>query len=147
MENRSRGLGLLDDGEWEGAVNWYGGQVQQIARLTKVDSTYAVHLEPLEKRRSNRFARFLGSRRIIQLHVPQELKEKIREFTLQKFVLWGRIFVPFHSKKEGLYMTETNENLDRRSDYSSGDQFRMTFDQFIEWHNSPRLNANQVQIA
>ena len=151
MENKSRGLGLVDDGQWEGATGWYGGQVQQIAKLSKgtsSESPYVVRLEPLEKRRSNRFARFLGSRRILLLRIPEDLMMKdgdnIRQFLLRKFVLCGRVFVPFHSKEESLYLVETDENWERQGDFRCGDQFRMAFDRFVEWHNPLSHNAGQV---
>jgi hypothetical protein len=149
IENKSRGLGLL--GDWKGAPNWYGGRVQQIARLVEDADAKSFHirLEPLEMRSSNRFARFLGSRRIIQLRVSQKLLykagENAREFLAHKFVLCGRIFVPFHAK-DSVYMVETDEDYERHSDASCGDHFRMSFETFLQWHNPFDRNRKQVNI-
>lgn len=147
MENEGRGLGLM--GEWKGVKNWYGGQIQQLARLKK--DTYGklkVTLEPLEKRRSHRYGRFYGSRRFIQLRVPEELLQKdgdqVIEFLAKKFILCGRCFYPFCSKESSIYLVETNENYGRASGEWSGDQLRMTFQGFINWHNPIEDNHRQV---
>ncbi|KIM43195.1 hypothetical protein M413DRAFT_444009 [Hebeloma cylindrosporum] len=46
----------------------------------------------MEKRRSHRFARFYGSRRFLQLRIPDEIRQKenepMRAFLLKKFILW-----------------------------------------------------------
>ena len=137
-------------GEWKGASNWYGGQIQQIMRLVKDATGYKLTLEPMEKRRSHRFARFYGSRRFLQVRVSEDLSRKeneaIRAFFLAKFILCGRVFVPFHSKDGGLYMVETDENWERESQDWCGDQFRMPFRDFINWHNPLTQKKNYVQV-
>ncbi|KDR85760.1 hypothetical protein GALMADRAFT_53536 [Galerina marginata CBS 339.88] len=147
-ENRSRGLGLM--GEWEGAPNWYGGQIQQLARLVKDGGSYKLTLEPMEKRRSHRFARFYGSRRFLQLRIPEEILKKensrVKSFLTKKFILCGRTFVPFHSKEHGLYMVETNDNWGRSSQDWCGDQFRLSFNQFVNWHNPLEKAKNYGQV-
>jgi hypothetical protein len=149
MEDDSRGLGLR--GDWEGIENWYGGRVQQIAQLEQKNSTdaIAIRLEPMEKRTSNRFARFLGSRRILRLRIPKDLakKKEVHEFLCQKFVLCGRTFVPFLAK-EGVHMVETSENYERCTDETCGDQYRLSFQEFVEWHNPlNKKNIEQVCIS
>jgi RNA dependent RNA polymerase len=148
-ENKSRGLGLM--GEWKGVTNWYGGQVQQIMRLVKHDTSYKLTLEPMEKRRSYRFARFYGSRRFLQVRMSEDLLRKendaIRAFFVAKFILCGRVFVPFHSKDGGLYMVETNEDWDRKSGDWCGDQFRKPFREFINWHNPLTEKKNYSQVC
>ncbi|KAF8971781.1 RNA dependent RNA polymerase-domain-containing protein [Flammula alnicola] len=147
-ENMSRGLGLM--GSWKGSADWYGGQVQQLARLVKSDTSYKIVLEPMEKRRSHRFARYYGSRRFVQLRIPDELlrseNERVKAFLRKSFVLCGRIFLPFHSKDGHLYMVETDENWGRTSQPWCGDQFRKPFHEFINWHNplDQRKNCDQV---
>lgn len=149
-ENRSRGLGLM--GEWKGVPNWYGGQVQQITRLVKDDRSYKLILEPMEKRRSHRFARFYGSRHFLQVRISDDFfrkeNEAIRAFFVAKFILCGRVFVPFHSKDGGLYMVESIENWERESQDWCGDQFRKPFRDFINWHNplEEKKNYSQVHI-
>lgn len=78
MENLERGLGLM--GKWYDEEDWYGGQIQQIARLAKGENgAYQIQLEPMEKRRSYRFARYLGSRRMLQLKIPDDWVMRLNE--------------------------------------------------------------------
>ena len=150
LENCGRGLGLM--GEWEGEPNWWGGQIQQILRLAKAPSgspeQYVVHMERLESRRSNRIARFLGSRRVSQMRVNADLmnkeRNKLLNFLLQSFVLCGRIFRPFASKDGSLYLMETNLDFERTANEDFGDQHRISFAQFVNWHNPLHLNSKQV---
>ncbi|KAF8899369.1 RNA dependent RNA polymerase-domain-containing protein [Infundibulicybe gibba] len=143
MENRSRGLGLM--GEWHGDPDWHGGRIQQIARLQKDDGEYSIRLEPLEKRRSHYYARCHGSRRIIQLRVPDALLKSdmklIRDFMAQKFILLGRVFVPFVAKEGSLYLVETSEDWRRQNNMLCGDQYRVSFHEFIHQHNPLDLNG------
>ncbi|KAG1747654.1 RNA dependent RNA polymerase-domain-containing protein [Suillus lakei] len=147
VENKGRGLGTM--GQWEGKDNWYGGKIQQVARVVKAGTSFKFELEKPEIRRSHRFARFLGSRRILQVRVPDNLTydkvgSALREFlTSSKFVLCGRVFVPFHAKEGSLYLFETNENIDRQTKFGDGDSHRLTLYQFVEWHNPLKLNSKQ----
>lgn len=149
-EGLSRGLGLM--GSWEGDNDWYGGQIQQLARLAEdgKTKTFKILLEPMEKRRSHRFARFCGSRSMLQLRIPvkllQEKNSQIKTALNRKFVLCGRIFVPFHSKDNSLYMVETNEDVFRKSQAWCDDNHRQSFSEFINWHNPLEHNSNQVCI-
>ena len=139
-------LGLM--GEWGGVADWYGGQVQQRARLVEHKNKLMIVLLPLEKRRSHRFARFAGSRRILQLKMQRDLlratPEKVREFLAQRFILMGRTYVPFHCKDGSVYMMETNQDFERVPQTWCGDQFRPSFIEFMEWHNPMGLNSKQV---
>ncbi|TFK66180.1 hypothetical protein BDN72DRAFT_900047 [Pluteus cervinus] len=146
IENRERGLGLM--GTWYDEPDWYGGRIQQLARVVKNGKTYKIQLQCMEKRRSHRFARYLGSRRIIQLRVPDDLvnqeNKAIRSWLQRKFVLCGRVYVPFHSKEGSAYLMETNENYDRFSANWAGDQYRRSFAHFINWHNPLHLNEQAI---
>jgi hypothetical protein len=137
-------------GEWEGVADWYGGQIQQIGRVFKDGDSYKIVLEPLEKMRSYRFARFYGSRRFLQLRIPDDIlkneNEKVKAFLTKKFILCGRVFLPFHAKDSHLYMVETNEDFDRTSQEWCGDQFRMPFRDFINWHNPLDQAKNYGQV-
>ncbi|OSX67200.1 hypothetical protein POSPLADRAFT_1127992 [Postia placenta MAD-698-R-SB12] len=148
-DDPTRGLGL--QGEWQGEANWYGGRIQQVARLVKQDkgapTPYTVVLEKMLKRKSTRFARFLGSRRVLQVSIPQELMRGaevscVRDFLAQRFVLCGRVFVSFATKEHKVFMMETNEDFERVAD-SRGDQHRISLEQFVDWHNPLALNAWQ----
>ena len=150
LENCDRGLGLM--GEWEGEPNWWGGNIQQILRLAKAPSgspeRYVVLMERLESCRSNRIARFLGSRRVGQMRVDTDLMNKERDgllaFLLQCFVICGRIFRPFASKDGSLYLMESNLDFERIANKAFGDQHRISFAQFVNWHNPLHLNSKQV---
>jgi len=142
-------------GEWDGQENWYGGRIQQVARLSKLRAwpvngcAYTICLEAMEKRRSHRFARFCGSRRILQIRIPAkyifEEATQLKEFFRQRFVLCGRIFVPFYAKDHSLYLVETNEDWERQSREAFGDQHRKSFTEFVNWHNPPECNQKQVR--
>ncbi|KAG2116227.1 RNA dependent RNA polymerase-domain-containing protein [Suillus cothurnatus] len=147
VENKGRGLGTM--GQWEGKDHWYGGKIQQVARVVKAGTSFKFELEKPEIRRSHRFARFLGSRRILQVRVPDNLTydkvgSALREFLISsKFVLCGRVFVPFHAKEGSVYLFETNQNIDRRTKPGDGDSHRLTLYQFVKWHNPLWLNSMQ----
>jgi RNA-dependent RNA polymerase len=148
IENKGRGLGTM--GQWEGKDNWYGGKIQQVARIVKAGTTFKFELEKPEIRRSHRFARFLGSRHILQVRVPDNLTydkvgSALREFLISsKFVLCGRVFVPFHAKEGSVYLFETNENIDRQTNLGHGDGQRVSLYQFVKWHNPLQSNLSQV---
>ncbi|KAK2462852.1 hypothetical protein APHAL10511_005050 [Amanita phalloides] len=144
MEGKGRGLGLM--GPWQGDPDWYGGRIQQVVRLYKDNDQIRIKLEPMEIRKSHRFARYCGSRRILQARIPDDIgdSEDIRDFLTHKFVLCGRVFVPFHAKEGTVYMVEINENYERQSRNECGDQHRLPFVSFINWHNPLARNKSQV---
>ncbi|KAG6864804.1 hypothetical protein C0991_007027 [Blastosporella zonata] len=147
MENKDRGLGLME--LWHGENNWYGGRIQQIAHIIVGENgNYKIRLKPMEKRRSYRLARFLGSRRVLQLKIPKDLvlkeNKKIKGFMQHKFILCGRVFVPFFAKDSAAYLIETNENKDRKSMPYCGDKCRYSFKDIVNWHNRLDLNVDQV---
>ncbi|KAG1760381.1 RNA dependent RNA polymerase-domain-containing protein [Suillus occidentalis] len=144
VENKGRGLGTM--GDWEGKENWYGGKIQQVAHVVKAGSSFRLELDKPEIRRSYRFSRFLGSRRILQIRVPASLTydTKVLKFLeSSKFVLCGRVYVPFHAKEGSVYLFETNENIDRQTNLGDGDGHRLTLYEFVQWHNPLRLNLKQ----
>lgn len=61
----------------------------------------------------------------------------------QKFVLCGRVFVPFSNKDGNTYLLEVNEDYER-SHLLPSDQFRTTLAAFVSWHNPIKFNQNQV---
>lgn len=139
-------------GAWHGVENWYGGRVQQIARLSEFnDKTGAmkITLDRLEMGRSNRLTRFLGSVSVLQIRIKKELVTRHGEALIkalaQRFVLCGRIFLPFHAKENKVYLVEVNEDFERRPVASLGDGARLSWNTFIKWHNPLELNAKQVR--
>lgn len=149
VENRGRGLGLMDD-TWEDEKNWYGGKIQQILELvmSKQDG-WTLKLLDMRKGRSHRFARYLGSRRILLLKLPKlysEQMESLKHWLEQQFVLCGRKFVPFAVKDKKVYLCEVDEDFERVSKYEEGDQHRMSLRVLVDWHNPLALNDKQVRI-
>lgn len=129
---------------------WYGGQVQHIARIVKSSGSYKIHLEPLEKRgRSYRLARYLGSRRVLQVKVPDDMmlkeNQNVKAFLAQKFILCGRVYVPLCSKDNGVYMVETDQDYERDPVEEFGDHLRKSFGDIVRWHNDLALNKDQVR--
>ncbi|KAF5358800.1 hypothetical protein D9758_008586 [Tetrapyrgos nigripes] len=165
-ENEGRGLGCR--GDYEGEENWYGGQIQQIATLVKKPKSkdsnsdsaeFELVLEPLEMRRSSRFTRMLGSRRILQMRINSDFllsskgnngeksdRDKVMEFLSHKFILNGRVFVVTPPKDDGIYAIEVDEDFGRpvyRVPQRFGDQFRISLGDFLEHHNPLQLNKGQ----
>ncbi|KAJ7596377.1 RNA dependent RNA polymerase-domain-containing protein [Mycena floridula] len=155
LENVGRGLGLM--GQWQGKQGWYGGQIQQPLRIVK-DNRGNLHLriEALEMNKSTRLGRFLGSRRVMPIRgVEALLKEKkptngkevtrddMISFLRQKFIFAGRTFVCIPPKDTSFYLIEINENHDRLSQLWCGDQHRISYSRFIDWHNPFALNREQ----
>lgn len=145
LEGQSRGLGLR--GEWRGVPDWYGGRIEQVVRLSKSNGKFTYRLDRPDLKKSTRFARFLGSRRIFKVKLSKDLLyegDSVRKHLSGPFVLCGRIFVPFASKEGSAYFMEVNEDKDRVPDSAQGDSNRMSLSDFIQWYNPLDLNQNQV---
>ena len=146
VENENRGLGL--QGEWQGKANWFGGKIQQIAKMEFVPATgsFVIRLEHMQMTRSHRFARFLGSRRILQMKHSGDRRNIAleRKFLMQKFVLCGRVFVPFSTKDSKVYLVETTEDYERKATDAQGDGHRLALEEFVQWHNPLAMNQKQV---
>ncbi|TBU58167.1 RNA dependent RNA polymerase-domain-containing protein [Dichomitus squalens] len=144
IENRSRGLGL--QGDFKEKPNWYGGQIQQIARLESDGESFRLTLAKMEMRKSYRFARFLHSRRIIQVSIPQSIvnnrAQDLRAFFTQKFVLCGRVFVAFDAKDKKMFLMEIPEQYERDARVP-GDEHRISLEDFVAWHNPMHRNGQQ----
>ncbi|KAJ3992350.1 RNA dependent RNA polymerase-domain-containing protein [Lentinula boryana] len=147
LENRGRGLGFM--GHFQNVDNWFGGQIQQIATLRETARfTLFLQLEPLEMRRSTRFARQFGSRRVLQVRIADDfLRAQARERTIsflsRKFVLNGRVFAPTPPKEGAIYLVEIGEDYERTSMSKFGDQHRKSLREVLEWHNPMTLNSQQ----
>ncbi len=150
LENIGRGLGLRGHGRvWKTGM---AGRIQQVARLRRVPGShgYSITLEKMQLGKSNRVTRFAGSRSILQIRMDQKLVQsegdKLIEFLARRQVVCGRVFHPFFAKENKIYLVECNEDLDRRPKDTEGDQFRLSWNDFIAWHNPLRLNREQVRI-
>lgn len=156
LENKGRGLGL-EPGTFEGADDWFGGRIQIIVRLdhrpgSSQQPTFI--LEPPEMKRSYALARELGSRRLLVLKTapppPADAAQKRKhyepplELFARKFVLMGRVFMPFDAKDGHVYAVETDEDFERDPVADMGDELRQPFWEFIKRHNPLALNYRQV---
>lgn len=149
-EGDSRGLGLKG-GNWYGEENWYGGRVQQMVHLRESQGGFRLELGPMQKvGRSHRISRFLGSRRLLQVKLPDGVMydpksvTQIQDLLSKKFVLCGRVFVSFAIKDGKTYFVETDEDFDRIPCIDQCDHLRLSLDRFIEWYNPLKLNKTQV---
>ncbi|TFY61555.1 hypothetical protein EVJ58_g4443 [Rhodofomes roseus] len=148
-EGTGRGLGLR--GEWKGDPNWYGGKIRQIASVVESGDGFVLRLKSMMKRKSNRFARYLGSRRMLQVKLPDDkLMRKrgddVRRFMQSKFVLCGRVFAAFAAKDGKVFLMETKEDYDRTAD-GSADRSRMSVEELVQWHNPLDCNSNQASTC
>ena len=130
--------------------DWYGGRIQQVVRLSRPNGTFRYRLDQPSMQRSNRFARFLGSRRILQIKLSKDIQyakdNSISEHLASRFLFCGRVFAPFASKDSSVYMMELNEDEGRSPDRHQGDDSRISLWDFIEWHNPLSSNMNQVRV-
>ncbi|KAJ7696817.1 RNA dependent RNA polymerase-domain-containing protein [Mycena rosella] len=153
LEGKSRGLGLMGRWKfWEGQSDYYGGQIQYPLRLVKSDEggegNYRIYLEKPQKGRSHRFARDLGSPSVLQLSIPPQLVrdegEHVKRFLAKRFVINGRVFVPIPPKdKTSVYLIQINQDWERSPLNWYGDQFRISFEDFVQRYNPPDLNSQQ----
>lgn len=115
-----------------------------------------VHLEKPEIRRSHRQShrlfRFLGSRRLLQVRVADDLLCKHGDdvrFLLysKRFILCGRVYQPFFAKEGSIYLLEINQDFERIPSEADGDILRILMKEFINWHNPPDQNSQQVGVS
>lgn len=160
----SQMLGLADSSSEEVIGPYWGGIVEQRAVLVKTSlprslvqpssnqpSQYRVELRAQEVRsKSHRIARRFGSRRLIQLKLPDlksandQDREAIGRILEKGFLLHGRIFRAFSGHDNAIHLIETDEDFGRRPVASMGDYRRMSFVNFSEWFNPMQYNSQQV---
>ncbi len=146
IEGRGRGLGL--QGDFIEQPNWYGGRIQQVVRLEEEGSgSFHLVLAKMEMRKSCRTARFLGSRRMLQVSIPHNVvnnrADDLRAFFTQKFILCGRVFIMFLPSGKKVFLMEIPEDY-KCSARVRGDEHRITLTDFVVWHNSMERNDMQV---
>ena len=84
---------------------------------------------------------------MLSLNLPKNWAGNDAEQLMKnKFVLCGRVFIPFCIKDTGAYLMEINEDLDRFPSEST-DKDRISLQTLIEWHNPLHLNGKQVNIT
>lgn len=150
LEGTNRGLGL--QGTWQEQDHWYGGKIQQVVKMEASGSnasgaSFKLTLERMQMTRSHRFARYLGSRRLLQFKIAGKDRQtsQEREFLKRNFVLCGRVFVPFSIKDNKVYLMEVDADYDtHQPSQNQGDHQRRSLEEFVTWHNPMELNSGQV---
>lgn len=137
-------------GPYEGLGNnprfpgWHGGKVVFQGQLSVEDGEHKIVLDSCSIGGSSRFARRFGSWSFLRVKVPQSIffgqKRDFITFFLRPFIIWGRVFRVFDAKDCKVFLYWTNECL------SSGSPIpdRMSFEEFVNWHNPLEENKNQV---
>ena len=108
-------------------------------------------MEKSELGKTNRLTRFMGPVSVLQLRIKKELLTRqgdaLVKALARRFVLCGRIFLPFHAKENKVYLVEINADFERTPVPNLGGETRLSWDAFISWHNPPELNAKQVSYV
>ncbi|KAG8739289.1 hypothetical protein FRC10_005817 [Ceratobasidium sp. 414] len=130
-----------------GDGGYFGGKIDQIARLEIEKDEFKFTLLPPKKDKSFRFRRFMGSRRLLDVRFSEQVGRRsgdiIKFFARQALVINGRIFRAFYAQKTTVHLVETNETALRPADPLFGDDHRLSLNEFIEWHNPLYANPNQ----
>lgn len=124
--------------------------MQQRATLIKTDNVklpFQLKLERMEMRKSTKFARFLGSRRLLQFKIPSKGFDNCESFLLNRFVLCGRVYACICAKDKKIYAIEINEDYQRLPRRSQGDHLRYSFEDFVAWYNPLELNKQKVTLT
>lgn len=99
---------------------------------------------------SNRFARRFGSAHFLRIKVPKSLmrrehQENLMNFFHRPFILMGCVLRAFYAKEQNVFLFMTNEVYkDSVISLTKTVQGRLSFLDFVEWHNSLEGNAEQV---
>ncbi|KAI0315577.1 RNA dependent RNA polymerase-domain-containing protein [Amylostereum chailletii] len=134
--------------------DWYGGQVQFAAKLTLVAKSKPPKLQlsllPPELGSSSRFTRRFGSDFLIRVRVHKDIFRNVEsvnhleDLLLRPFVLCGRVYRFFYANKERTaFLMATNETYPRVLAAPELAR-RLSFLQFMEWHNPMAKNCNQT---
>lgn len=149
VENKGRGLGCM--GAFEDQQHWYGGKIHLAASVSYVTRKqgdlrppFKITLLPLAYGISSFHSRLLPFG-VMRLGISGDLKydaknESLRKFLAQKFVLSGRVFIPFVTKEDKAYLMQTDENYERCSHNYYGDQHR------IRWRNLCIFSIRWISI-
>ncbi|KAG2045920.1 hypothetical protein BDR06DRAFT_977863 [Suillus hirtellus] len=136
VENKGHDLGTM--GQWEGKDYRYRGKIQQVATVVKAGTCFKLEREKPEIRRSHLLSRVLWFRQILQARMPNTLtydnvgSDLRKYFISRKFVLCGRVVVPFHAKEGNVCLFKTNQNIDKQTNLREGDSHRLTLYQFVK---------------
>jgi RNA-dependent RNA polymerase len=115
---------------------------------------FTIVLQKHKTGRSNRVLRRFGSRRVLQVSVPEttikQSGEALREFFSHKFVLNGRVFEAVCAKDHTVYLLETGDYDPTGSGLATLDHIsnkgRMSLLEFMQWHNPIDFNNSQASF-
>lgn len=159
------GLGCNSDKEYlQNYPDWYGGRIQFTGKLSLVNRipTFKVSLNRPVLGASNRFARRFGSRHVLRLQIPEDLRLALQNIPggdISLLSFFGRplivhdwIFRAFYAKEDNVFLYQTSERWDggtiqkRGSIKCRGIPKELTFYDFLMWHNPMQLNSNQPMV-
>ncbi|KAG9121227.1 hypothetical protein FRC07_002909, partial [Ceratobasidium sp. 392] len=130
-----------------GDGGYFGGKIEQTIRLEMTNGRFKFTIQPPSKDKSFRIRRRMGSRCIFKVSITEELCRAFRKtidfFVKNALIINGRVFRAYYAQNKSIHMVETNETRYRPADPLFGDQYRMSLQEFIEWHNP--LYANPTQ--
>ena len=152
MENEGRGLGLR--GDWKEQVNWYGGRIQHSLKIRVDKATKAISFKacPFVLGKSTKVTRRVGSLSILQVKYDDKIlydpptANAVKDILRRRLVLCGRVFEMWLLKprdKKAIYV-EVKKDFERDPNERLGDQYRMTYAQFLAWMNPINLNSKQT---
>ncbi|KZV62783.1 hypothetical protein PENSPDRAFT_617432 [Peniophora sp. CONT] len=139
------GTGMGCAGTFEGVPDYYGGNIQQIVQVNLDNGKLKYLLLPLEMKRSNQLARFLGSRGVVEFRIARRDRGDMN-FTLleRRFLLCGYVYAPWNAKDGKAIAIETNEDYKRTPISVFGDDCRRSYRETLSILNPPSLNYTQV---
>ncbi|KAG9048971.1 hypothetical protein FS837_011522 [Tulasnella sp. UAMH 9824] len=161
-------LGLCsrsDDTADLGMGTWWGGRIEQRAVMVKNTTapksmcngdpasniSWGIRLfHHAVKGKSCRFTRKFGSRRFIQLAIPdfkkltREERNSLKKELFKPHLLHGRIFRAFSAHDGTVRLIETDEDYERVARPEVGDSRRLSFRKFLDWFNPLERNATQA---
>ncbi|KAF9561155.1 hypothetical protein CPC08DRAFT_689324 [Agrocybe pediades] len=130
--------------------DWYGGKVQFRARLqvtqgpSPQQKTFKIILEQCNLGASSRFTRRFGSWSFIRVKIPEEIfhdaSNNLQAFFQKAFIIWDQVFRACYAKNDNIFLYWTNE----RASCSLKVPGRLSFSEFINWHNPLAENSNQL---
>lgn len=127
--------------------DWYGGKVDIPARLKITqDGNYKIVLEQPRLGASTRFKRQYRSKSFLFVKIPLDIRRKpknqLMEYFKRPFILMGRVYRAFMLNEDTVHLFLAADNFTVSDPVSLFDVNR--FWDFMMWHNSIRMNCNQV---
>ncbi|KDR73737.1 hypothetical protein GALMADRAFT_251555 [Galerina marginata CBS 339.88] len=128
--------------------NWYGGKIEFRGRLQVIEDgkskTFRIQLDPPTLGPSSRCTRRFGSWSFLRVKIPltafHNASNQLDLFFQKTFVIWGCVFRACESKGDNVLFYWTDELFPS----SQRIKERLSFEEFIEWHNPLAQNSKQL---